>query len=299
MDIILNDLSLHSTYNTSEAWECFIQFYNLIKFLQENGCAKVLCRKDIQNESICGLKVLDYLHKVKRPQQCTIDSSREDFIYSIYFDYLSRSLEAKDDADYFSLNRDDEDKSTSVALAINNEEPVISIPFEPVFQINPLQGYKNSSQKVECTNLYDKDQKDLLSFILVPAKEQKKIDPKEKPIWNLGPTTKYIGTIKTPKSFKDVGEQRAFIMKHCSRIAELNGWEYNKRVSDKNSSNEKLRKIYRSIGFKNENCYLSVDFEHPDLRFELCDKNGKHIGEVETRTRHIGKPETGHDISVR
>jgi hypothetical protein len=231
--------------------------------------------------------------------QCTIDNSKKTFVHSIYVNYLSRILELDNAADYFSLNRDDNDKSTSVAFAINHEYPVASVPLDPVFKVNPLKGYKNNIQKVECVNFYDKDQEDLLSFILVPAKEQKKIDAKKHPIWNCEPTEKYLNKIKTLEPSATVQERTAFIKEHCTRIAELNGWKFDKTITDKNRTDGRLRKIYRSTGFKHENCYLSIDFEHPDLRFELCDKNGKHLGEVEARTGEIGKPENGHDIKVR
>jgi len=43
--------------------------------------------------------------------------------------------------------------------------------------------------------------------------------------------------------------------------------------------------------------YLSIDLEGPDLCFELCDKHGYHLGEVD-RNGVVSAPEQHHNLIV-
>ena len=75
------------------------------------------------------------------------------------------------------------------------------------------------------------------------------------------------------------GELMPLLEKAGTAIAECNGWVYDERVTKKNNSSRKHRVIFKSGHFKRKNSYLSIDFEHPDGRFELLDKYGCHLGE--------------------
>lgn len=81
-------------------------------------------------------------------------------------------------------------------------------------------------------------------------------------------------------------------------VAMINGYKHDKRLSKINSTNDKLREIFYA-GSGNGKIYLSIDVK--SLAFELCDYNGKHIGEF----NFDGKPskvidtEGGHDLKIK
>jgi hypothetical protein len=83
------------------------------------------------------------------------------------------------------------------------------------------------------------------------------------------------------------------------KVAELNGWIYNHRVSAMNSTDKKRRIVFDSrrlfTGYKTT--YLSIDMEGPDLCFELCDRHGYHLGEVD-RYGNVSNPEQHHNLKV-
>ncbi len=66
------------------------------------------------------------------------------------------------------------------------------------------------------------------------------------------------------------------IEKMAKRVASINGWTYDKVLSDINQKKTgSFRLIFKPI---KGNLFISVDFRHP-ARFELLDNHGKHLGE--------------------
>ena len=86
-------------------------------------------------------------------------------------------------------------------------------------------------------------------------------------------------SIIAPKSNND---RRALLIKHGTTIAEVNGWKYNREISELNSAQNHPRYIFdsgsRFTAYRP--AYLSIDQEGPEVCFELCASNGSHLGEI-------------------
>lgn len=103
-------------------------------------------------------------------------------------------------------------------------------------------------------------------------------DPQSKPVWN-DHTPIALQRVKFPMSVSGGKDKKAELIEVGTIVAELNGWQYDERVSKLNKNAGQMRHIFRSkSGVKD--CYLSVDFEKPYGFFELHDYKGKHLGEI-------------------
>ncbi len=80
-----------------------------------------------------------------------------------------------------------------------------------------------------------------------------------------------------------------------SAVAEINGYEFDKSRSAKNSTGNKLRKIFSHAKKKR---FLSIDFEKG--AFEFLGGKGKHLGEYNFSGLKLGEADQsgGHDIVV-
>lgn len=75
---------------------------------------------------------------------------------------------------------------------------------------------------------------------------------------------------------KNAQDKNAIISTLAKQVALINGYQYDKKISDLNKNKGQLREIY-SAGKNRETIYLSVDFETGG--FEVCDFSGIHLGE--------------------
>lgn len=122
----------------------------------------------------------------------------------------------------------------------------------------------------------------------------------EDPLWNRALTVAYLDKVscKDDLRFSTTEEKQAYLIEHGTMIARLNGWEEHKKLSAKNSSGGRIRKIFYSKEFRHKNTYLCIDLEHPDLRFELCNHKGKHLGEYKHTGEQTGGASSDHNIEV-
>lgn len=143
-------------------------------------------------------------------------------------------------------------------------------------------------------NLYDDNLASFASFWEQLAfRECSRKHAEQEPIWNFGEVNRIMKAYGFPLVGLESGELMAQLEKAGTEIAECNGWVYDERVTKNNNSDKVHRVIFKSKHFIRSNNYLSIDFEHPDGRFELHDKKGKHLGE---RYFRDGK-DTGAKIS--
>ena len=292
METVLNDLSLRSTNNDMGHWNVFIKFYELIEFLRRFGYSKVLCEKNVHNSEICGIRIADsFLISF----QDKIVSERRKLIASLYQNVFSKQLDFADDFKPFRIEANGLE-SKSLAKAVYDALPAVSFTFDDCYASTPLYGSLHGVTKT-CANLYASDQNGLLAS-LVPLKDCKKLNPERNPLWNKKMTEAYLGSFQPRTSFLDANEKMAYIREHCTQVALLNGWVVQKDLSKLNSSAGQKRIIFYSDAFLHQNTYLSIDWEHPDLRFEMCDKRGNHLGELQVKTGKMGEPDFGHNIKV-
>ena len=80
------------------------------------------------------------------------------------------------------------------------------------------------------------------------------------------------------------------------QVATNNGWKYDTRISNINSSSEKIRDIYRA-GDGKQTMFLSVDVEKYGC-FEVCDFRGEHLGEFNFSGKRTQNATAGHNIKI-
>ena len=124
--------------------------------------------------------------------------------------------------------------------------------------------------------------------------------------WN--PTDNYLPNVETSNEILDIdsfyennrqgsrGERIAKFRVLGSQVAEINHYEFNKVISDKNKTTEKLRDIYQSKNTTGRTVYLSIDFEKG--AFEVCDDGGVHIEEILFNGNSNGSQELDHSIRL-
>ncbi|MDE6418003.1 MAG: hypothetical protein K2K49_02200 [Duncaniella sp.] len=198
-------------------------------------------------------------------------------------------------------------RSILLGNAHESSRPSVSFTFHAEFETHEIKGKKNDKDAT-VYNLYDKDRItddgqpfDLAN--LVSKQDCKEYSPTVTPLWNKATTSAYHDSIKGKLAeIAKYPKQKIAILHECSDvIARLNGWKFDKELTNHNSNNGAFRRIYRSDKFTSGKGYLSVDFEKVDIHFELHDKRGKHKGEYRwdgTKTADTD-PTGNHDIGVR
>jgi DUF971 family protein len=172
------------------------------------------------------------------------------------------------------------------------QAPVISFATSSAFKTDILQAElkilteagKETSKNISLKNFY--------------KLERIKNNALEKPIWN-NSTSTTLTNIDFPQSISKKIDKKAELLRVGSKVAEMNGWIYDSKVTNKNKNSGQLRFIFRSLNSKKQ-YYLSIDFEKAHGAFELHDYNGKHLGEIDFKgTVPPKNPQTSHDIKIR
>ena len=189
--------------------------------------------------------------------------------------------------------------SSSVGEAAESGSPVISITFDNHYAKEKLDGWLKSAGKdaspASVNNLFSGSAKNL-NFI-TDLTQCRQINPQEKPLWNQAIVKEMLVGVDFISGAKE--EKRERFISYGRKVAELNGWIYNSRVSALNSTDKKKRIVFDSerlfTGYAIS--YLCIDLEGPDLCFELCDRRGYHLGEVD-RYGKVSEPKQHHNLKV-
>lgn len=291
MTIYLNDLSLEGGKGLLEDWEQFKAFSELIDELSRKGQVSLIAPKDLWNKPLGGIDVPSKTLADGSP----IPADQGNFVHQIYRKFRTKTQGEP----LFSENEDMTVTSSSVGLAAECEAPVISITFDNRYAKEKLKGWLKSAGKevsrASVDNLFSGSANNY-RFITDWSK-CRLIDPRKQPLWNQSIVKEILAGVDFISGSKE--EKRERFIRYGREVAELNGWIYNKRVSSMNSSASQKRIVFDSeIHFTGyEICYLSIDLEGPDLCFEICNKRGKHLGEVD-RFGNVSGPEPLHDLMV-
>jgi len=290
MTIYLNDLSL-TEGNLLEDWEKFKAFNELVDELIRIGQVSLVAPKDLWKKSLGGVDV---------PSKTTSDGVRlpddqGNFVHQVYRKFRTKSQGEP----LFSEDKDMAVISSSVGMAAVCGAPVISITFDERYAKERLEGWLKvaGQDAVESgvNNLFSGSEKNL-TFITDLTQCRFK-NPQEEPLWNQDVVREVLKDVVFVSGSKEEKKER--YITYGRKVAELNGWIYNHRVSAMNSTDKKRRIVFDSrrlfTGYKTT--YLSIDMEGPDLCFELCDRHGYHLGEVD-RFGKISYPEQHHNLIV-
>lgn len=291
MTIYLNDMSLSGGNGLMADWDKFVAFSVLIDEMIRVGHVSLVGPRDLWSKPLGGINVPSKTQADGTP----IPADRGNYVYQVY-----RKFKLKTEGEpLFSESKDMVVSSSSVGKAAENGVPVISITFDSHYAKEKLDGWLKSFGKdvfeTSVNNLFSASANNL-SFI-TDLTLCRQINPHEKPLWNQGVVRQILDGVDFISGSKD--EKRERFIKYGREVARLNGWIYNRRVSAMNSTDKKKRIVFDSerlfTGYAIS--YLCIDLEGPDLCFELCDKQGHHLGEVD-RYGNISEPEQHHNLKV-
>lgn len=292
MTIYLNDLSLSGGKGLLEDWDKFKAFNELIDEMTHIGQVSLVGPKDLWNMPLGGINVASKTQS----DNTRLPDDQGNFIQQVY-----RKIKPKTQGEpFFAEDKDMTVTSSSVGMAATCGAPVISITFDERYAKEKLEGWlklagKKDVQEVSVDNIYTGSANNL-TFItdLTPCRQK---DPQKEPLWNQSVVREVLKDVDFINGSQE--EKRERFIRYGYRVAELNGWIFNSRVSAMNSSNNKKRFVFDSHrSFTgNKISYLCIDLEGPDLCFELCDRRGCHLGEVD-RFGVVSAPEQHHNLQV-
>lgn len=187
-----------------------------------------------------------------------------------------------------------------LTMAYNENLPIVSILYDNTFACDAVKAclYNRRKEKVTVVNLKNLYAGNLeryndFFFTGIPPR---KVKPQSEPIWNLERTKMYCDTLPSLAGLSK-NEKTSRFVQEGTHVAQLNGWVKDKKLSEINSTPQKMRHVFRPEKFRdNEAAYLSIDLEK--RAFELLDHRGRHLREIS----YLGEKNTGykpnHDIRL-
>ena len=299
MDLYLNDWSFSCSGELRQQWEVITKFCDLVRHLRDYGIDKIIFPKDYRLINLGNFQWKDcYLY----PDKLSKDQCNE--LISLMDTSIRKPNDNEIDVNIvFSDTETFAQSSLFLGNAHDLDLPVVSFTFKNEFKNNLISGFlkKNANQKgnkADVKNLFDSSLIDIHS--LVSFKPCKKIDPEKNPMWNQEYTQRYLKSIghQPDRKSSDSNEKRAYLIKHGTIIAELNGWKLHEKLSKKNSKKGSKRVIFYSKEFRYKVTYLCIDLEHEDFHFELCDCMGYHLKEIDHTGKQTSEPSEHHNIDV-
>lgn len=288
MKLPLNDWSVGNRtapFLGVEAWDNFIK---LIKILNnEYGLKKILFPGEL-------LSVL-------YGEIYTITFKEKQLNYKNFYNKHFEKCVIEDSVEKVYQKPNGKIPSDLLTIAYKNEEPVISVTFDETFVFDWLNAYLfsdgvKSEKMIKILNLHFGNYQKYDNILLF-GRPSDDVNPLDTPIWNIERTQKYIETLPSIEGL-DRGERKAHFLNEGKRVALINGWEEDVTLSKINSTNEKMRCIFRPSGFRHNDCaYLSIDFEK--RAFELHNHTGKHLGEYSYSGQKNQSAKLNHDIRIK
>lgn len=265
MTIYLNDLSLTGG-ELLEDWDKFKAFNELIEELIRIGQVSLVAPRDLWDKPLGGVNVSSKSMSDGTP----LPNDQGNFVHQVY-----RKFKPKTQGEpSFSEDKDMAVISSSVGVAAVCGAPVISITFDDCYAKERLNGWLKLAEKKEVievgvNNIFSGSAKNL-TFITDLTQCRLK-NPQKEPLWNQSVVQEVLKGVDFISGSKD--EKRERFTTYGRKVAECNGWIYNRRVSTLNTKINKKRIVFDSqrlfTGYAI--CYLCIDLEGPDICFELCE----------------------------
>ena len=313
MKLFLNDWSFtDTTKSLSDNWDKVQVFESLAKALRDYGVSKIIVPADYKTRQLCDFVYRECFYtttpldgSMQQEVNTSITREQKQVLTTLtnYFISLS-AVEYTKESTLLQENRED---SILLGNSYDRDLPTVSFTFDQVFASFAIQGIKkggkDNGRNVAVKNLYDTSQGfDLLKY-LVSVEDCKSLNPLQNPLWNTGLVQYYFQEVGETKSLisKCSSSKRAILTEHATMVAELNGWEYDPKISGLNSNKQQRRVIFRSAKFlRHNNNYLSIDYEKDEVYFELLNHRGKHQGEYKWNGEPSSEADTSgkHDILV-
>ena len=221
---------------------------------------------------------------------------------SLLYDFLANRVEEIDEEIKQELEKAQGNKafytyysglsSDMLTEAYVMQAPVLSFATSGLFQTDHLQAQlriltevgDETTKNIALNNIFNSQSTTIHTPFLVDWKHKITLrgttwNPETDPIWNKS-TSNTIANINFPQSISKKIDKKAELRRVGTIVAEMNGWIFDKDITDNNKNSGQLRWIFRSNNSKKP-IYLSIDFENPFGAFELLDANGTHLGEID------------------
>ena len=300
MDLLLNDHSFSCQGNLVDHWRAVTRFGCLLKALKPYGVDKVVCPSGYKEMALGDITL-----KSCYPPSDRLTYDQRNELITLMDRSLREPKAGEMDSDMeFSESTDFHFSSVFLGNAYVSDLPVVSFTFEARFECESFEGFfrcnTGGCKKVIVRNLYEQTETMPVALVAFPKSARKK-NAEQNPMWNIPMVEKYLKQVRAGEAvaFQSVEEKQAYLIKLGTMIALLNGWKYHQKISALNSRKNALRYIFYSANFRQQDTYLSIDLEHTDIRFELCDHDGCYLREIKyDGTITDGIPQRSHNIKV-
>lgn len=295
--LYLNDWSMQGTGLLISQWSKVERWHELMKHLSDTyGIAKIGVPPNFKKRELCGYA----LSNCYKPNKAQLSAEKIQLLLAIMD---SRMQKVDFDNSTTKVTNDANEESICIGKAYEQGASVVSFTFDGKYEQDVISGIiKSDGQKnkiCQIKNLYDST---IVSIdYLVPIRESAKHKAMDEPMWNHEMMEAYCTNIGHKPDRKSIssGVKIAYLRTHGRVLAEMNGWVYDENKTKLNHDDEHQRIIFRSGHFKNDDCYLSIDFEKEDFHFELFNHRGKHQREINWHGDSTGKADPNHDIRLK
>lgn len=295
--LYLNDWSMKGSGTLTSQWSKVERWYDLMTHLSDTyGIAKIGVPSDFKKRELCGYA----LSNCYIPDNSELSADKRQLLLAIMD---SRIQKADYDDSTIRVTNDACEESLCIGKAYEQGASVVSFTFDGNNECATINGTIKANGKSEQTcavhNLYNKH--DVNIVYLVPCNESKQHKAIEEPMWNHEMMEAYCANIghKQDRKSASIGEKLVYLRMHGQKLAEMNGWVYDENKTKLNHDDEHQRVIFHSGHFRNDDCFLSIDFEKEDFHFELLNHRGKHIREINWHGDKTGDADPSHDIRIK
>lgn len=201
---------------------------------------------------------------------------------------------------YFSEKNNMSNPSSSMGRAVTEHVPSLSFCFDDRYAKDRIDGWQQGADGVVSkgcvVNIYEKKAENYRFFVDLTG--VKHLNPLKTPLWNTVLTKELLKGVDLVKV--DIKRRQSMLIEYGYKVAEMNGWCYDEKITKLNQNSGQLRYIFSSTDHFTDfpTAYLSLDMEGPELGFELCNKNGDHQGEYSWNGSHKD-PKDHHGIRVK
>ena len=222
MDIYLNDLSFRSSKSIDQNWNHIRKFYELVKKLTQYN-VNIISTKILWDILLSGYDV--------KKNECTYGSyvsiERRQFLCEIY-----KIFNTSDSSDtLFSMQKDMQNPSESVGLAIKNESHVISFAFNALFAQDRINGWSQRGDEApkesSIWNFYEDKKSNYTHLADLSLCHQK--NPLLDPLWNIELSKLILADVDLIN--QNNKDRQGLLIEYGAKIAEINGWVYDSKVS--------------------------------------------------------------------
>lgn len=190
---------------------------------------------------------------------------------------------------------EDFDPSHELGFAYAHGFQTLSFTFDHRFAVSQLIGIYNELSGTALTNFHRHTTLDVEALWVASPEECARHKAHKEPLWNQEATQRYLDNVPRPFPAHD---KRNCNLRHGHIVALINGWTFDRHLTDLNSSSAHIRRIYNSQSLGGQTSFISIDIEKTDIHFETFDSDGQHLGEIDWQGNRTGTPKSSHNITV-